>query len=140
MEKKSKTYPTPNQLDQIFTIKTRAHNSCFSSDNVLHCYFSKHNVDNKLKVRHFNVRTTLKTCSIFLVLSITVVHNSNLMRATNFFFIKLEGQNWLIFMKMLLLRTLKEMIYFLNQGWRAKFLASAGHIWPAGLMLCMPDL
>ena len=30
------------------------------------------------------------------------------------------------------------MIFIFTKGWRAKFKASAGHIWPAGRMLCMP--
>ncbi len=32
------------------------------------------------------------------------------------------------------------MIFIFTKGWRAKFKASAGHIWPAGRMLCMPVL
>ena len=34
----------------------------------------------------------------------------------------------------------KNILFNLNKGWRAKFKASAGHIWPAGRMLCMPGV
>jgi len=46
----------------------------------------------------------------------------------------------LFFKKKLLLYTLKIIIFNITKGWRAKFKASAGHIFPAGRMLCMPGM
>jgi len=88
------------------------------------CY----SMDPKSFFEHFNKSYATKTG----------VHNSNLMANQNFFW-HIQGT------KLLCFNTFKERMFLSKKeakfgvSW-ARLKASAGHIWPAGRMLCMPAL
>ncbi len=68
-----------------------------------------------------------------------MVDNSNLMAGQIFFDIS-KSQNWYVLTHSKGVLTKKGAKLTKFWVWGARLKVSAGHIWPAGRMLCMPDL